>query len=81
MLLSVWRQFVARYVHDLRQTYHRLINHFGCTRWNSYVMVMWNLTSFHLETVLVSVQDTCMVCARHNIGSEIVMDALDGTTR
>ena len=22
---------------------------------------MWNLTSFHLETVLVSVQDRCMV--------------------
>jgi hypothetical protein len=21
----------ARYVHGLRQTYHRLINHFGCT--------------------------------------------------
>jgi hypothetical protein len=25
----------ARQVHDLRQTYHRLKNHFGCTRWNS----------------------------------------------
>ena len=24
--------------------------------------VMWNLTSFRLETVLVSVQDRCMVC-------------------
>ena len=24
---------------------------------------MWNLTSFHLDTVLVSVQDRCMVCA------------------
>ena len=37
---------------------------------------MWNLTSSHLETVLVSVQDRCMVCARHTIGSEIVLDAL-----
>jgi hypothetical protein len=36
---------------------------------------------FHLETVLVSVQDRCMVCARHNIGSEIILHALDGTTR
>jgi hypothetical protein len=32
--------------------------------------VMWNLSSFHLETVLVSVQDRCMVCARLTIGSE-----------
>ena len=23
----------------------------------------------------------CMVCARHTIGAEIVLDALDGTTR
>ena len=39
---------------------------------------MWNLTSFHLETVLVSVQDSCMVCARRTIGSEIILAALDG---
>ena len=36
---------------------------------------MWNLTSFRLETVLVSVQDRCMVCARCTIGCEIVLDA------
>ena len=42
--------------------------------------VKWNLASFRLETVLVSVQDRCMVCTRHTIGSEIVLDALDGTT-
>ena len=41
--------------------------------------VMWNLTSFRLETGLVSVQDRCMVSARHTIGSEIILDALDGT--
>ena len=33
---------------------------------------MWNLTSFWLETVLVSMQDRCMVCSRHTIGLEIV---------
>ena len=33
---------------------------------------MWNLASFRLETVLVSVQDRCMLCARRTIGSEIV---------
>ena len=41
---------------------------------------MCNLLSFYLETVLVSVQDRCMVCARRTIGSEIVLDAPDGTT-
>ena len=28
---------------------------------------MWNLSSLHLETVLVSVQERCMVCARHRL--------------
>ena len=36
---------------------------------------MWNVTSFRLETVLVSVQDRCMVGARLTIGSEIILDA------
>ena len=43
--------------------------------------VMWNLVSVHLEMVLVSVQDRCMVCAKCTIGSEIVLDTLDGTPR
>ena len=38
---------------------------------------MWNLTSFHLETVLASVLDRCMVCTRFTIGSEIILDAPD----
>ena len=34
-------------VHGLRRTYHRLVNHFGRTRWNSLVTwVIWNLASF-----------------------------------
>ena len=41
---------------------------------------MRNLTSFSLETVLVSVQDRCTVYARRTIGSEIILDAPDGTT-
>ena len=44
-------------------------------------VVMWNITSFHLETVFVSLQDRCVVCARHTTGSEISLDALDGTAR
>jgi hypothetical protein len=31
--------------------------------------------------VLVSVQDQCMVCAKHTVGSEIVLDAPDITPR
>ena len=42
---------------------------------------MWNLTSFRLDTVLVSVQDRCLVCSRRTIGSEIVLDATNGTSR
>jgi hypothetical protein len=55
----------AKLVHCLRRTYHRLRNHFGHTRWNSYAMwVLLNLISIHLETVLVSVQDRCTVYAK-----------------
>jgi hypothetical protein len=42
---------------------------------------MWNLVSFHLDKVLVSVQGRSMVCAKHTIGSEIIFDAPDGTPR
>jgi hypothetical protein len=31
--------------------------------------------------VLVSIQDRCMVCANRTLGSEIVLDAPDGTPR
>ena len=37
--------------------------------------VMWNLASFRLKTVLVSVQDRCTVCARRTIGTVIILDA------
>ena len=43
--------------------------------------VKWNLIFVHLEIVLVSVQDRFMVCAKGTIGSEIILDALDGTPR
>jgi hypothetical protein len=42
---------------------------------------MWNLVFVRLETVLVSVQDRCTVCAKRAIGSEIVLDIRDGTPR
>jgi hypothetical protein len=34
---------------------------------------------FPLEALLVLVQDRCMVYARRIIGSEIILDGLDGT--
>jgi hypothetical protein len=72
----------ARLVHGLHQTQHRVRNHFGRSRWISYVtLVMWNLVSIHLETVVVLVHDTCTVCAKRTIGTEIVLHAPDGTPR
>jgi hypothetical protein len=35
---------------------------------------MWNLMSVHLETVLVSVQDRCVVSTKCTIGSKIILD-------
>ena len=35
----------------------------------------------HLEMVLVLVQDKCTVCAKCTVGSDIVLDAPDGTPR
>jgi hypothetical protein len=43
--------------------------------------IVWNLVLVHLETVLVSVQDRCTICAKRTIVAEIVFDALDGTPR
>jgi hypothetical protein len=42
---------------------------------------MWNLILVRSEMVLVSVQDRCMVREKRTIGSEIVLDAPDGTSR
>jgi hypothetical protein len=36
---------------------------------------MRNPVSVHLEMVLVSEQDKCTVYAKHNMGSEIILDA------
>ena len=39
--------------------------------------VIWTLASFHLEIMLVSMLDRCMVCVERTIGSEIILDAPD----
>ena len=56
-----------------------LIERSGFTLAGSYQWVMWNLTCFLTETVLVSVQDRCTVCAKRTISLEIVLDAPGGT--
>jgi len=43
--------------------------------------VMWNLVWVCLETMLVSVQDRCMVCGERTTGLEIVLDAHEGIDR
>jgi hypothetical protein len=43
--------------------------------------VMWNLITVYLQTMLVLVQDRCTVCTKHTKGSEILLDAPDGTSR
>jgi hypothetical protein len=40
-----------------------------------------NLFSVCLETVLVSVQDRCMICSKFTIGLEIILEEADGTPR
>jgi hypothetical protein len=42
---------------------------------------MWNLVSVHMETVLVSVQYRCTICAERTIGSEIILDTPGDTPR
>ena len=39
----------------------------------------WKLVSIHLEIVLILTHDRCTVCVERTIGSEIILDAHDGT--
>jgi hypothetical protein len=39
----------------------------------------WKLVIVRLRIVLILTQDRCTVCAKHIIGSKIVLDAPDGT--
>ena len=39
------------------------------------------LVSVRFERVLILTKDRCMVCAERTIGSEIILDAPDGTHR
>jgi hypothetical protein len=41
----------------------------------------WKLILAHFDIELILTQNRCMVCAEHTIGSEIVLDAPNGTPR
>ena len=43
--------------------------------------VKWKLVLVFLTIVLISVQARCKVCVECTIGSEIILDAPDGTPR
>jgi hypothetical protein len=69
-------------VHGLRQTYHRVKNCFVRTRWYFEVTrLKCKLVSVRLEIVRTLMQDRCTVCDEYTIGSDIVLNALDGTSR
>jgi hypothetical protein len=42
---------------------------------------MGNPVLVHFETVLVLEQDSCPVCTKRTVGSEIILDAPSGTPR
>ena len=41
--------------------------------------IKWKLSSVLSEIVLILTEDRCTVCVEHTIGSEIILDAPDGT--
>ena len=41
----------------------------------------WKLNSVYLEIVLILMQDRGTVWAEHTIGTEVILDAPDGTPR
>jgi hypothetical protein len=72
----------ARLEHGLHRTYHRHRNCFGRNRSNSLVTrLKWKLCSVRLWIVLLLMQDWCMVCVEHIVGSNIVSKVPDGTPR
>jgi carbonic anhydrase/acetyltransferase-like protein (isoleucine patch superfamily) len=44
-------------------------------------VVLMKFCSVRLKAVLVSVQNRCTICAKHTIGSDVVLDAHDDTPR
>jgi hypothetical protein len=54
----------------------------GHTRWYSWMTrLKWKLNLVKLGILLILTQDRCTVYAKRTIGSQIVLDAPDGTPR
>ena len=76
-----YRVCVGARLHSLRQMYHRLRNHFGRTRsYHKVTRLKWKVVSVLSDIVLILMQDRSTVCAKCTMGSEIILDALNGTT-
>jgi hypothetical protein len=43
--------------------------------------VKWKLVAIFLKIVLILTQDRCTVCAKRELGLEIILGAPDGTPR
>jgi hypothetical protein len=66
----------ARWMHGIRRTYHRLRNHF----WTHPMELLGDVG--HVESRFGPFGDNvngCVVCTKHTIGLEIILDAPDGT--
>ena len=63
---------------NLDARYHRLRNHFGRTVLQGDEAQV-KFVSVRLEIVLILTQDRSTVCVERTIGSEIILDTLDGT--
>jgi hypothetical protein len=66
----------------LLQTYYRLIK----SVWTHSMVLLGDEAQVEsrfspLEIVLIFTQDRCTLCAEHTTGLEIILDALDVTTR
>jgi hypothetical protein len=72
----------TRQVHGLRRTHNTVGNCFACTRWNFLVTwVKWNFISVRLQTMLLSVQGRCTICAEYTMGMEVFLATPDAPPR
>jgi hypothetical protein len=59
-----------------------LKNPCGRTQWYYEVTrLKWKLVLVHFVVVLILMKDSCSVSAERTIGSEIILDPIDGTPR
>jgi hypothetical protein len=68
-LVSVQLETVLVSVQDRCTVCAKCRNHFGRTRWFSWVTwLKWKLVSVHLEMLQILMQNRCVVCIEYTIG-------------